>query len=85
MLIRVQSGARVPLAARPNTVQEIFLAPAQDWGFALWSAGATLPLSVGEAVLRPPSAHSMAVGEKGASMACALQISLLRTGKGNVL
>ena len=34
----------VPLAAGPNTVREIFLAEAQDWGFALWSAGAALPL-----------------------------------------
>ena len=34
----------VPLAAGPHTVREIFLPEAQDWGFALWSAGAPLPL-----------------------------------------
>jgi hypothetical protein len=39
----------------------------------LWSAGAVLPLSVGEAMLRPQAARSMAARRKGASMACALQ------------
>ena len=34
----------VPLAAGPHTVREISLAETQDWGFALWSAGAPLPL-----------------------------------------
>ncbi len=35
-----------------------------------------LPPSVGEAVLRAQIAHSMAVGSKGASLACALQKAL---------
>ena len=39
----------------------------------LWSAGAMLPLSVGEAMLRPQAARSMAARRKGASMAYALQ------------
>src|SRR5438093_1350495 len=39
----------------------------------VWSAGATLPPSAGEAVLRPLAARSLASGSQSASMACALQ------------
>src|SRR5262249_1144786 len=42
-------------------------------GTCPWSAGAVLPLWAGEAMLRPSVAHSMALGRKSASMACALQ------------
>src|SRR5262245_42606029 len=45
---------------------------------AIWSAGAVLPLSLGEAVLRPCSVPSMALDHKSASMACALQKGVLR-------
>jgi hypothetical protein len=44
MDLTIRPLVRVPLAAGPNTVREIFLPEAQDWGFALWSAGAALPL-----------------------------------------
>ena len=63
---------RMPLAAGPNTVREIFLAEAQDWGFALWSAGAALPLLPCTAMLRMVSVCSMAADQQSASMAGAL-------------
>src|SRR5712691_7444431 len=63
---------RVLLAACPNTVREIFLAEAQDWGFALWSAGAALPLLPCAAMLRMVSVCSMAADQQSASMAGAL-------------
>jgi hypothetical protein len=43
------------------------------YGAPPWSAGATLPLLTGEAMLRHYSAQSMASGAQSASMACALQ------------
>jgi hypothetical protein len=46
----------------------------------LWSAGAVLPLSVGEATIRPQAVRSMTAHRKGASMACALQTVDSQTG-----
>jgi len=46
---------RVPVAANPNTVREIFLPEARDWDFALWSAGAALPLWLRSAPRSTPS------------------------------
>jgi len=66
----------VPLAAGPNTVRNKFaelLHKTVASEATSWSAGAVLPPSAGEAVLRPPRAGSMASGPQSASMAGALQ------------
>src|SRR5262249_32938113 len=77
------NGADDPHQKSPSAVPTaVFLCVS---GVLLWSAGATLPLAVGAAALRPRSTHSMAVDDKGASMACALHMSLRRIGKGNTL
>ena len=65
-------GAAEPRPHGINTVREIFLVETQDWGFALWSAGATLPLLPCEAMLRTVSVCSMAADQQSASRAGAL-------------
>ena len=67
---------RVPLLACSNTVRNKFaefLHKTVASEATSWSAGAVLPPSAGEAVLRPLQAGSMASGPQSASMAGALQ------------